>query len=1806
MDRTAGGLAILTIRPPTPPHEVDTQKDIASPGNIIFSKHTVRSRLDTPEESPNSSADYFSRSSERPLKRVDFLSDNSNLLTQASRSIVALGKDVRAIPPSKDCKPPKSILKPFKYNIPSEFESKLPEHTTRSFPRMLEDVIRELSSSSRSSRLDAYQTLNGCLKTYDDTPDPDALVDKLPLLTDLIRRDLSLEASEKVVLDTQLVTQVLKLLGIFLWTPKLADMLQDDFRIFILSQSINVIGNPSSSKTVVNHYMHLAAVQKFPPKIMNNDRANRLLNVLGEITSNVKGNGVVGQRLMIYKTLLTQTNALMVSRVSDWIDHLFSGMLSNIKEVRSRALAFGLDASATLGTTSQVSRAVLEIFNRQSLEGKKFSDVLVHRLNDMLSSRDEGVHVPQIWSVVMLFLRSRRNQLEHWEYMRVWLVIIQKCFNSTDNQVKFQAHISWNRLIFAINPSVATGSSMVKMLRQPIVAQLDRKSSDKHSKQAKQIAYATYCTLIYYALRPGSSYDGLDRFWAEYIAPLLIKTDANFACEVLSFLLGDSQQTAWTENRAIDGLPMKPEELPRLDPQWVRMKSAAVLEVLEPLLLTTKWESSNTSQSWVLQAWRGFTKALGDAGSKEVKISTETLSAMADMLNCMKHVSMSKHDESCSDSPFGIQKLASLVSIAVDNLGPIPFAEKRIIRTSGYSFQAADTPSSRAPRAQGLLASAMVHLIGMVLSCFHDANKYYEDILRDFIRLALRSATSRHSKLKILREVAYLTTLNPVAENDANNCLWTAVLEVLVTLTPISRSDGTAAASTPQAGQDYREMIKILELEVQSSTPMKSSWAATFDHINVHVQRECGIGGSILAIIEPFAAVLRRDPGKSYDQKTIQQIIVLVRNAGWPESRKDLERAQRTLWGPNSGLIRSSTNGLFEGLFALLDDVLCTLYTSSSVEEFGDNNNLFQAISSFIGSCPPSASAVLLKRMQNGVAYWIKDTEGHMNNEDRSYQLLFSAVVQTWTTISQLISNLPKFDTNLLLLLAPLIDAGLSSRHKAVVNLTINLWNTTFGLTIDLEYPSVIAVTLRRLSRATEISAPCLFIDNDECFGHDSTPFDFIETPEALEQNLAPDNSRSQGLIRESPSESIEYRVETIEAGPEPPSNVANCTSTPSPRKGYTARSPIARLRHNDSQIQFAAIESSPSCSEAMESQFLTERQREVNKRQHQEAAAMFPDIRSSSRRKSRDCATKPPRLHLGLARDIRSHDRVDEIVSPTLPLPNDISNTFLDSTPTPSSSAKRSSRFFHQDGPPSSPPPFEDHGAVEKKLLSPSRYFQDIVDEILIDPTIDPQAIPRPGDEKSGSAYLSELESDTQHPRRATNFLHEHVLESPNAKIDDGPTSTGFQKSKDCSTNASEQDATEVRQQSPLPNRAQENKPTLQSGISTDTIAQISVLFSNAPENMIESKYHDISVDSDDEVSAQIANDMERALSQAAESSKASSPLDTRAQATGAKRKWLSMSPEPNTKRRCSPRLSGSAEIDNMKQAQAPTEEEILECIVVSSPVILSEADTGDESGRATHPPVTRGRYRVGKHVTLKKQSRPRKTVRDAATLHEPEELTTSSIEIESIPKMSEKRPSVEEESGRRSSGFDVPGSASCSPNQPGFVVSTQPVQLTSTDTTEKHYQPDQVTVTLASYSAVHVGAQPELAGYASRNDLIGRESEIEVAESMAVLGGSSPSSSQDAGTHLSLHSSQHMKPSAKVLLGESSHGADTSNEPAKTSVGLEGGQASAAGILEKLRMMLVEAREAVLQPAEGREVISAWMDLGRELQDAERRGAT
>lgn len=118
----------------------------------------------------------------------------------------------------------------------------------------------------------------------------------------------------------------------------------------------------------------------------------------------------------------------------------------------------------------------------------------------------------------------------------------------------------------------------------------------------------------------------------------------------------------------------------------------------------------------------------------------------------------------------------------------------------------------------------------------------------------------------------------------------------------------------------------------------------------------------------------------------------------------------------------------------------------------------------------------------------------------------------------------------------------------------------------------------------------------------------------------------------------------------------------------------------------FAAIDSSPISFDDTESQNLTDHQKETRERQVHEAA-MFPKLGSSPTPNDRNTPQKLPRLMLSGKDKPRGPTEPDDQTSPMLPVIDGELEAFLGSSPTPRSSKKLSSDPLSDGGPPSSPP---------------------------------------------------------------------------------------------------------------------------------------------------------------------------------------------------------------------------------------------------------------------------------------------------------------------------------------------------------------------------------------------------------------------------------------------------------------------------------------------------------------------------------------
>lgn len=492
-----------------------------------------------------------------------------------------------------------------------------------------------------------------------------------------------------------------------------------------------------------------------------------------------------------------------------------------------------------------------------------------------------------------------------------------------------------------------------------------------------------------------------------------------------------------------------------------------------------------------------------------------------------------------------------------------------------------------------------------------------------------------------------------------------------------------------------------------------------------------------------------------------------------------------------------------------------------------------------------------------------------------------------WTVATTAIESLPKIDSGLLSIIETLILSSLKSRHKAFLNQSILLWNRTFGSLDELEYPIALRPVLLRLRTLTELQLPNFMAEeNTEVSRHQSSSINSAQLMR-YEQMSSPIiflNSQSDDDSQEpehsAPFKPASYTGLYKRVSPElSKQSAGGFKRSPwsSTKKSGAQTTPKARLRHNDSQIQFAAIDSSPLQSNELESQMLTDRQKEVRQRQILEASTMFSNLGQVP--PSTDDVPKGPMPRLHFAENGIPSSPIligDEVVSS--PAQDELADV-IGSSPTPRSRIGRFRRRAVVETPSQSP------------VVQVSSSF-DIPISTGSDALAEPQAENR---EKEDDANISDhhlpiLNNDS------FSSLSEHVVEklhSFGGPLDQPRTPTrklvsakeSVHETADSSSHCDNQVLIDARPGYPQPSDGIAHNHV--SGIVPGSVAPIPVMRSynegvtgvthqEPATPMMHSETTETSQDpqifvrapytpnEDEQIAAQLVNDLERASSQA------------------------------------------------------------------------------------------------------------------------------------------------------------------------------------------------------------------------------------------------------------------------------------------------------------------------------------------------------
>ena len=995
-------LPATTPRPPTPPRESGNHESKAALFfGRIFSKEKDATAEPALSITPNSSADSPNQSSGTTRKRVGWDDEATS------------SPNNQPVPTSGERKPIKSILKPYNgVNISSlnlVSTSKLsPPHTYSSLATMLESVAQQLAGEDRNSRMDAYTTLSGTIKAHDNVPDIRALKEKMGLLQQFMKRDLAAKTSTGS-LDTPLVINDLILLSSFLHKTAIADLFNSEFSAYLVDHAIKTFEDPAMSKDVAKHLMFIIAQQSFSAKVMNIERVGRLIHALHEIENFVKGKSIVIGRLNIYRNLIRKSRPCMLAN-TDWVEDLFSDILSSVKDTRTHAIELGLEAALVLGTESRASRAVMEIFQRERQDEQsvtKYGEYFAKRMQAMVHKKQEGgsASVPQIWSVVVLFLRCRPRQFEQWAFMNVWLKVIQECFNCSDQQTKLEANLAWNRLVFAIRPDEKTSPNIISILCRPLLEQLKRKG--KATGKARKATLNSIYVLLYYSLWPNSTQTQLDQYWDNYVlqivgntltshnslqTPELARQDRIDACLILKGLFDSTTPRLWKDTRAMDfsttDTNMDASELPALDSKWLRKSALRVFALMNPLLEQLYWDLAEEGTA-ITSLWDTYMTSIAAPAVKEVKVANETMACVACIFNFLYrtwHTGPKNLQTLPALNGSGPEKFLSsftnIILSAIDKLGVLPFTEKLLSIGNQDTFVVISTPSHRPRNSRGEIQCPLHHLFILLTNVCPglEYGEKFTSMVRRILTPFINARPSSRSQMELIKELLQLLPVDGEF-NEPCKLIWQVLADLATRATDTrdDNSNGNLRNIDQPLGVDYRNALEILEVCIHRSPRiLLPGWRSLYEALVNSATLDAGDGGRAIAIIEPlarsFTARFFKGAAAGSDY-SLAYCRMIVSKANYPKDRQALDGARRRLWGAATGGMKPSNFDPYNELYICLQGCLERSYASFKKDQALEYSDVLSATTGLLGRCPAVMLYSVYLKLQNGIACWILDKD---------------------------------------------------------------------------------------------------------------------------------------------------------------------------------------------------------------------------------------------------------------------------------------------------------------------------------------------------------------------------------------------------------------------------------------------------------------------------------------------------------------------------------------------------------------------------------------------------------------------------------------------------------------------------------------------------------------------------------------------------------------------------------------------------------------------------------------------------------------
>lgn len=688
---------------------------------------------------------------------------------------------------------------------------------------------------------------------------------------------------------------------------------------------------------------------------------------------------------------------------------------------------------------------------------------------------ERETYLLRLWAHFAVIFRQR---LIRSDILGKFLKVIEKCFNNNHEEIRKYAFQAWPYLIYVFSLNYLN-QKRIHLIMSPIVHAVSQDESDI----VREASMDCWSKLIYSIPKKNFEqyFDEIYRVFPTVLNDsnmVVRRTGIKFLSLFRVDRVSSVQAPSENSKEAIISEVIDIDKIQlNLSQKWCRKNIHILTNTLLETLEVNESIPEDTDLPWVrgfsghlfpmayLEFAECFIVSITDCNEKESEHSEESVSAVLSCIGMLKLLSKRALDVSNGNprtcqifGEFAIE-FASLLNARIS---------KKILESHDYDYDVNGIPRPPSVVLDNILLS-LRKLWPIEEYIAKIDQKYFKK--KDFIEI-------------VDCHVKFIATL----DLDEALSLWYSLCVNQISFLENNYVDGVMWDDKVDRAIVYMLMVPLrLSAEIfeniMKETLMPNWEVATKKFCRVRLAKKSNIN-HLLALL--CRQIIRKELFKHSKLKYLSFLVGVmlaimseanISDWKFDEASKGTSKITDVFDLPNRNSIDFNDSSVIQKCLCIIireNYVFMGQFEDSAIHQHhAIISPLFQTFGKIFENADECFLSKFNKNIPNALEPWVKDSSKFIRSRNSQIKKKYRKMLELcWASIMGALKKSSALNSNMLVVWGPIFKLGFISTHAVVANLTIEVWNKSFGLQKSLQYPDYLLPILQELKQQTPIKLP--------------------------------------------------------------------------------------------------------------------------------------------------------------------------------------------------------------------------------------------------------------------------------------------------------------------------------------------------------------------------------------------------------------------------------------------------------------------------------------------------------------------------------------------------------------------------------------------------------------------------------------------------------------------------------------------------------------------------------------------------------------